>query len=136
MSRSHGSGLPKRLTEIAVLKKHIVNYSRICGTYEEYRKAGYSRKFFEAHREEIILHKAAKQAFDELGVRKLPKVKELSAEYAEVLMEKKQAYAEYRKIRDEAQELMIAKRNIETMYEAGKAEAHEHPNVEKRHLPL
>lgn len=51
-------------------------------TYEEYRKAGYSKKFLEAHREEITLHKAAKAAFDELGVKKLLKVKELSIEYA------------------------------------------------------
>lgn len=30
---------------------------------------------------------------------------------------KKQAYAEYRKVRDEAQELAIAERNIATLYE-------------------
>ena len=112
----------KRLTEIAALKKHIINYSKTRSTYEEYRKAGYSKKFFEAHREEITLHKAAKQAFDELGVRKIPKVKELSAEYAELLAEKKQAYAEYRKTKDEAQELAIAERNIESLYEAEKKE--------------
>ena len=29
---------------------------------------------------------------------------------------KKQAYAEYRKIRDEAQELAIAERNLSTLY--------------------
>ena len=87
----------KRLSEIGTLKKHIINYSKTRKTYEEYRKAGYSKKFLEAHREEITLHKAAKAAFDELGVKKLPKVKELSAEYAEILATKKQAYAEYRK---------------------------------------
>lgn len=54
-----------------------------------YRKSGYSRKFYESHREAITLHKAAKDAFNELGIRKLPKVKDLSAEYAEVLADKK-----------------------------------------------
>ena len=108
----------KRLAEIATLKKHIINYSKTRSTYEAYRKAGYSKKFFEAHREEITLHKAAKQAFDELGVKKSPKVKELSEEYAEILTGKKAAYAEYRKIRDEAQELMIAKKNVESLYDA------------------
>ena len=68
--------------------------------------AAYSKKFFEAHREEITLHKAAKQAFDELGVKKIPKVKDLNEEYAELLSGKKTAYAEYRKLRDEAQELI------------------------------
>ena len=93
-----------RLAEIATLRKHIINYSKTRTTYEEYRKAGYSKKFFEAHREELTLHKAAKDAFDELGVKKIPKVKDLNSEYAELMASKKQAYAEYRKVRDEAQE--------------------------------
>ncbi len=123
----------KRLKEIGELKKHIINYSKTRSFYEEYRKAGYSKKFFEAHREEITLHKAAKQAFDELGVKKIPKVKELSAEYTEVLQEKRAAYAEYKQIRDEAQELMIAKRNIESLYEAEKTEELERRKEEKSH---
>jgi predicted restriction endonuclease len=86
-------------------------------TYEEYRKAGYSKKFFEAHREEITLHKAAKQAFDDLGVKKIPKVKDLNEEYARLLSDKKTAYAEYRKLRDEAQELLIAQSNIGSIYD-------------------
>lgn len=121
----------KRLAEIAELKKHIINYSKTRTTYEEYRKAGYSKKFFEAHREEITLHKAAKQAFDELGVRKIPKVKELSAEYAEILSAKKQAYAEFRKTRDEAQELLIAKQNIGSLFDAEKQEEQRDRNIEK-----
>mgnify|MGYP001009558265 FL=1 len=112
----------KRLVEIGTLKKHIINYSKTRSTYEEYRKAGYSKKFLEAHREEITLHKAAKAAFDEVGVKKLPKVKELSIEYAEVLTAKKQAYAEYRQVKNEAQELLIAQRNIASLYDAERKE--------------
>lgn len=123
----------KRLAEIATLKKHIINYSKTRTTYEAYRKAGYSRKYFEAHREEITLHKAAKQAFDELGVRRIPKVKELSAEYADILSGKKAAYAEYRKLRDEAQELLVAKRNIETLYESEQKAAQDRQKEEKSH---
>ena len=122
----------KRLAEIATLKKHIINYSKTRSTYEAYRKAGYSKKFFEAHREELTLHKAAKQAFDELGVKKLPKVKELNAEYAELLSGKKAAYAEYRKLRDEAQELTIARTNIESLYETERKET-EHRDRERSH---
>ena len=51
---------------------------------------GYSKAFLEAHREEITLHKAAKAAFDEAGLQKLPKAKELDAEFAELLTKKKQ----------------------------------------------
>lgn len=112
----------KRLVEIGTLKKHIINYSKTRSTYEEYRKAGYSKKFLEAHREEITLHKAAKAAFDEWGVKKLPKVKELSIEYAKVLTAKKQTYAEYRQVKNEAQELLIAQRNIASLYDAERKE--------------
>lgn len=118
----------KRLSEIGTLKKHIINYSKTRATYEEYRKAGYSKKFLEAHREEITIHKAAKAAFDELDVKKLPKVKELSAEYAEILAAKKQAYAEYRQEKSEAQELLIAQRNIASLYDAERKEEEQKRN--------
>ena len=72
-----------RLTKIAVLKTHIINYAKTREVYTAYRKTGYSKAFLEAHREENTLHKAAKAAFDEAGLQKLPKVKVLDAEFAE-----------------------------------------------------
>ena len=112
----------KRLAEIGTLKKHIINYSKTRATYEEYRKAGYSKKFLEAHREEITIHKAAKVAFDELGIKKLPRVKAISIEYAEVLAAKKQAYAEYILVKNDAQELLIAQQNVASLYDAERKE--------------
>ena len=112
----------KRLAEIGTLKKHIINYSKTRATYEEYRKAGYSKRFLEAHREEITIHKAAKAAFDELGVRKLPKIKDLSIEYAEVLAAKKHDYAEYRQVKNDAQEFLIAQQNIASLYDTERKE--------------
>lgn len=53
----------KRLNEVTNLKKHIFNYSKTKDVYEQYRKSGYSKKFHEAHREEITIHKVAKKAF-------------------------------------------------------------------------
>ena len=105
-----------RLTEIAVLKTHIINYAKTREVYTAYRKAGYSKAFLEAHREEITLHKAAKAAFDEAGLQKLPKVKELDAEFAELLTKKKEAYPDYRKVRNEMQELVRAQKNVERFF--------------------
>ena len=105
-----------RLTEIAVLKTHIINYAKTREVYTAYRKAGYSKAFLEAHREEITLHKAAKAAFDEAGLQKLPKVKELDAEFAELLTKKKAAYPDYRKARNEMQELVRAQKNVERFF--------------------
>ena len=105
-----------RLTEIAVLKTHIINYAKTRPVYDAYRKSGYSKKFLEAHREEITLHKAAKAAVDEAGLQKLPKVKELDAEFAELLTKKKAAYPDYRKVRNEMQELVRAQKNVERFF--------------------
>lgn len=62
-----------------------------------YRKSGYSKKFLEEHEADIIIHKAAKKAFDEMGVKKLPTVKSLQVEFADLLTAKKEAYAELKK---------------------------------------
>ena len=110
-----------RLTEIAVLKTHIINYAKTRPAYDAYRKSGYSKKFLEAHREEITLHKAVKAAFDEAGMKKLPKVKELDAEYAELLIKKKAAYPDYRKVRNEMQQLMKAQKNVELFFAEDKS---------------
>jgi hypothetical protein len=102
----------KRLEEIAILKTHIINYSKTKDVYVEYRKSGYSKKFFEEHREELTFHKAAKDAFSKLDGN-IPKVKDLNAEYAEILAKKKEAYSEYRQAKKEMQEFVKAKHNID-----------------------
>lgn len=122
----------KRLAEIAVLKTHIINYSKTRETYTQYRKAGYSRKFLEAHREDITLHKAAKDAFNALDLKKIPRVKELSSEYAEVLSAKKKAYSEYRDARKEMQECQIALKTVETLLDIEKKKEKEREQEQKK----
>lgn len=114
--------MEKRITEIAALRKHIYNYSDTRATYEAYRKAGYSKKFFEAHREELTIHKAAKKAFDELGVKKIPRVRELNVEYAELMKEKKAKFREYRAACSEAREYLAIRENIASLYDAERKE--------------
>lgn len=103
----------KRMAEIAVLRTHIINYAKTRDVYAAYRKAGYSKKFRAEHEGDILLHQAAKKAFDEQGVKKLPTVKSLQAEYAALLAEKKNTYAEYRRARDDMRELLTVKANID-----------------------
>ena len=83
--------------------------------YVAYRQAGYSKKFRQEHEAEILLHQAAKNAFDDMGVKKLPKVKELQTDYAKLLEEKKKIYAEYRRSREEMRELLTAKANVDRL---------------------
>ena len=107
-----------KMAENKVLKTHIINYSKTRDTYIAYRKSGYSTKFYEAHRDEILLHKAAKEAFSKLPDGKIPKVKELNEEFARMLSEKKAAYSEYKKIKKEMRDYQIAKQNVESFYAA------------------
>ena len=121
LSRYHKLGdsikaAEKRMAEIAVLRAHIVNYAKTRPVYDAYRKSGYSSKFLEAHREEVTLHKTAKAAFNESGLKKLPKVKDLNAEYSALLTKKKALYPEYRKTRDEMQEIVKAQKNVELFF--------------------
>ena len=100
------------------IKTHIINYSKTRETYIAYRKSGYSKKFLEAHRDEITLHKAAKEAFSKLPEGKIPRVKDLNDEFARLLSEKKAAYNEYKKIKKEMRDYQIAKQNVESFYAA------------------
>lgn len=80
-----------------------------------YRKSGYSKKFLEEHEADIIIHKAAKKAFDEMGVKKLPTVKSLQVEFADLLTAKKEAYAELKKVRDELRDITVHTANYEEL---------------------
>ena len=102
-----------RLKDIADLKMQIINYVKTREVYKKYRESGYSKKFLEAHREEILLHKAAKEAFDKRGLKRLPKVKDLSAEYGVILAEKRKLYEEYRSVKQDMMNYQIAKQDID-----------------------
>ena len=118
-----------RLKEIRELRTHIINYSKTRETYAAYRKAGYSRKFFEAHREEITLHKAAKDAFDQLGLKKIPRVAELNEEFNRLVKEKNEQYTAYRKERDHMRDLVNAKKNAEMILD----DRMDNPERSKKH---
>ncbi len=80
----------------------------------------------------VFFENSLKVGFDELGVKKIPKVKDLNEEYARLLSGKKTAYAECRKLRDEAQELVIAEANIRSLYDAERKEVQEQQKEENR----
>ena len=118
----------KRMNEIAVLQKHITNYLKTKDVYAGYRKSGYSKQYYEEHADEIKLCKASKSAFVELlpssasakttdsHKKKLPSLKELRGEYAKLLSEKKTAYAEYYKVKDEYRELLTYQANLSGLF--------------------
>ena len=103
----------KRMAELHALKGHIINYVKTREVYVAYRMAGYSKKFVAEHEQEIKLHQAAKEAFSALGTQKIPKVKEIQAEYDALREKKKQAYAAYHQAQDEMRQLLTVRANVE-----------------------
>lgn len=101
-----------RMAEIAVLKTQIANYAKTREVFAAYKASGYSQKYLAEHEGDILLHRAAKKAFNELGVKKLPTIKSLQEEYAQLLAEKKAAYADYKKAREEMRELLTVQNNV------------------------
>ena len=102
----------KRLTEIDVLRRHILNYARTRDVFQQYKASGYSKKFLKEHQQEIDRHRAAKRAFNELGLQKLPSKKSLDMEYSQLLAKKKDAYAAYRDAREQAREMLTHRENL------------------------
>ena len=93
--------------------------------FAAYRASGYSRSFAAEHEQELALYKAAKAAFNELGLQKLPTVKMLRSEYAELIEQKKQAYRQYRQAREEMRDLVRTKANVEMILEMGSAQKYD-----------
>ena len=85
-------------------------------SYVAYRKAGYSKKYLAEHESDILIHKAAKQAFDELRLKKLPTIRSLQDEYAQLEYEKKKVFAAYRQAKVDMRELLTAKANVDRMF--------------------
>ena len=112
----------------ATKRKSVLLPQTSCAVRDRLLPSARVRLYLADHESDILLHKAAKKAFDELGVKKLPSVKSLQEEYAKLLAEKKAAYAEYRRSRDEMRELLLHKQNVDRML--GKNEREEEKKQE------
>lgn len=85
----------------------------------------------DAQKSSDMFSKAAKNYFDGLGFKKLPTIKALNTEYAELLAEKKSVYTDYRKAREEMKELLTAKANIDRILELDKEQEEANERREK-----
>ena len=108
----------ERMSEVSVLRKHLINYAKAKDVFAAYKASGYNREFYEAHRDTLALRNAVKKAFDaykkENGSdKKLPRISELNAEYAMLLERKKSSYAEYRKTKSEMQDWLVAQKIVQ-----------------------
>ena len=105
--------LEGRMAEVAQLKTHIINYSKTREVYAAYKKSRHKKEFLAEHGAEIAQHEAAKKAFDALDGKPIPKVAQLSKQYAALLAEKQEQYAEYKALRQDMIAYRTAKQNVD-----------------------
>ena len=105
--------LEGRMADVAQLKTHIINYSKTREVYAAYKKSRHKKEFLAEHGAEIAQHEAAKKAFDALGGKPIPKVAQLSEQYAALLAEKQEQYAEYKALRQDMIAYRTAKQNVD-----------------------
>ncbi len=113
--KSEIKNLEARLMELSTLKTQIINYAKTREVFEQYKASGYSKNFLSEHEGEIILHRAAKKTFDELGVKKLPSVKSINKEFDEVLKKKKGLYSQYHSSKEKHREMLKHQANIHSI---------------------
>lgn len=124
-----------RLAEIAVLRGHILNYVKTREIYQGYKASGFSKVYFESHRQDLTLHKAAKEAFNERNLKKLPRIRDLNAEYAQLLERKKKNYAEYRQQKAQMQDWLMAQKIVSVMLDEKEQKETEIKRQEERKTP-
>ena len=105
--------LEARLSEVKQLKTHIINYSKTREVYAAYQKSRHKKEFRAEHADEIAEHEAAKKAFDALNGKPIPKVAQLSDEYAKLLAEKQAEYERYKKYRQDMITYETMKQNVD-----------------------
>ena len=94
------------------------------GWHAAYKKSRHKKEFRSEHAEEIAQHEAAKQAFDTLGGKPIPKVAQLSKEYAALLAEKRAEYEKYKALRQEMITIRTAKQNVDRILGLEQEETH------------
>ncbi|MCL2821559.1 MAG: relaxase/mobilization nuclease domain-containing protein [Oscillospiraceae bacterium] len=105
--------IESRQKEISELQRYIGQYTKTRNVYAKYKASGWSREFYEKHTTDIILHRAAKKYFNEIGKKKLPSIAQLKQEYAKLSAEKKALYSDYHKLKKTSRELITARTNCE-----------------------
>ena len=96
-----------RMTEIDYLKKQLLTYLKTKEVFAGYKASKYSKKYYSEHEADILLHRPAKKAFNEMGLKRLPTVKSLQEEFSRLLSEKREAYPELKRVREEMKERLI-----------------------------
>lgn len=108
-------GIEERLREVQPLIKNISNYQRLKPVYDAFQKAKDKPSFKAKHEAELVIFEAARSTLLAMqGDEKLPSLKTLQAEQAQLLEEQERLYAERNRIKKETKQIETIKSNVDT----------------------
>ena len=104
-----------RLREVQPLIKNISNYQRLKPVYDAFQKAKDKPGFKAKHEAELVIFEAARSTLLAMqGDEKLPSLKTLQAEQAQLFEEQERLYAERNSFKKEAKQIETIKSNVDT----------------------
>lgn len=104
-----------RLREVQPLIKNISNYQRLKTVYDAFQKAKDKPSFKAKHEAELVIFEAARSTLLAMqGDEKLPSLKTLQAEQAQLFEEQERLYAERNRFKKEAKQIETIKSNVDT----------------------
>ena len=108
-------GVEARLREVQPLIKNISNYQRLKPVYDAFQKAKDKPGFKAKHEAELVIFEAARSTLLAIqGDEKLPSLKTLQAEQAQLFEEQERLYAERNRFKKEAKQIETIKSNVDT----------------------
>ena len=117
----------RRLGEMALLIKQISTYKQTRPVALEYHRAKDKAAFRREHESQLILYEAAARALKEAGMKKLPNLYALKAEYKKLDGERERLSEQYNEVKKELKEYGIIKQNVDSILRVtpGKEQAQE-----------
>ena len=104
-----------RLGEMALLIKQISTYKQTRPVALEYHRAKDKAAFRREHESQLILYEAAARALKEAGMKKLPNLYALKAEYKKLDGERERLSEQYNEVKKELKEYGIIKQNVDSI---------------------
>lgn len=108
-------GVEARLREVQPLIKNISNYQRLKPVYDAFQKAKDKPGFKAKHEAELVIFEAARSTLLAMhGDEKLPSLKTLQAEQAQLFEEQERLYSERNRLKKEVKQIETIKSNVDT----------------------
>ena len=104
-----------QIAELSLVMKHAATYRQLKLVYDRYRQSRDKEKFLRGHESEIILFEAAAKELKKLGAVPLPSTESMKKKLNALTAEKETLLAEYRSVRNEAQEYEIIEQNVDAL---------------------